>query len=472
ISRNHLLIYFKNDQLFAQDLGSTNGSFVNASKMLRGKDYAFSNVVPITLGRNVQIVLLDGGQVEEEAGADLSGFVDDSTDYSEGGMTTTRQIKPMRGGGDDVGVKSPNMDLINQTISDAEKLIPDIEYEDVYENAKDQTEADSAKNGNKRRPVNPKKKSKEKQPAVSVRSLITLFVVCFSCASVLFYTFVYEEPFIPVEANDVDPIYDAEEIRKKIKEKEDLKRKAELNLTPEKLLEEKNEAIGFLQGDRCITDWDKKFCDIFNQGVVKPRGFNEGVTVMGNKVYVIADVRAQLDMFTKEFRYSDQEKKDLSKYVKGAYSRDKYNIWEFKKTLIFKKLNNLLKARLLAFYELYRQDYTSLMESSGFLDEIMVIIYIEKEGRFEYLGHIQYKLKYLRELDRDKLILPLKYAGLSGVTNEISKTIKYFERDFPKPIKPAPEPESKKSPLEDLKNINKQKEKSRIKDANLDNNAL
>lgn len=58
VSRKHLLIIAKDDEFFVVDQGSTNGSFVDESRLVPGQRTEFNSFFPIKLGHAVTVALL------------------------------------------------------------------------------------------------------------------------------------------------------------------------------------------------------------------------------------------------------------------------------------------------------------------------------------------------------------------------------------------------------------------------------
>ena len=58
VSRKHLLIIGKDDQFFVVDQGSTNGSYVDESRLVPGQRSEFNSFFPIRLGHAVTVALL------------------------------------------------------------------------------------------------------------------------------------------------------------------------------------------------------------------------------------------------------------------------------------------------------------------------------------------------------------------------------------------------------------------------------
>lgn len=58
VSRKHLLIIAKDDQFFVVDQGSTNGSYVDESRLVPGQRSEFNSFFPVKLGHAVTVALL------------------------------------------------------------------------------------------------------------------------------------------------------------------------------------------------------------------------------------------------------------------------------------------------------------------------------------------------------------------------------------------------------------------------------
>ena len=59
VSRKHLLVCEVNGDFFVEDLGSTNGTFLNGEKIQKGELVRFNSFFPVQLGESVQLFLLD-----------------------------------------------------------------------------------------------------------------------------------------------------------------------------------------------------------------------------------------------------------------------------------------------------------------------------------------------------------------------------------------------------------------------------
>lgn len=70
ISRKHLIISSEDDNYFAIDQGSTNGSYVNEERLVPGRRVEFTSFFPVRLGSNVLVSLLS-----DEDASDL-GFME------------------------------------------------------------------------------------------------------------------------------------------------------------------------------------------------------------------------------------------------------------------------------------------------------------------------------------------------------------------------------------------------------------
>lgn len=59
VSRKHLLVCEVNGDVFIEDLGSTNGTFLNGEKIQKGELVRFNSFFPIQLGESAQLFLMD-----------------------------------------------------------------------------------------------------------------------------------------------------------------------------------------------------------------------------------------------------------------------------------------------------------------------------------------------------------------------------------------------------------------------------
>ncbi|MBX3083527.1 MAG: FHA domain-containing protein [Anaerolineae bacterium] len=67
VSRTHLILHYQNNRLFATDLGSANGTFINGQRLIPDQSYEVHDRDELILGRlgvNVRISLNDDGSAE------------------------------------------------------------------------------------------------------------------------------------------------------------------------------------------------------------------------------------------------------------------------------------------------------------------------------------------------------------------------------------------------------------------------
>lgn len=65
VSRKHLLVFVKDNQVFLKDLGSKNGTFVNGKKLPPNQDYMYVEGNPITLGKSKAIFRINAERQED-----------------------------------------------------------------------------------------------------------------------------------------------------------------------------------------------------------------------------------------------------------------------------------------------------------------------------------------------------------------------------------------------------------------------
>lgn len=66
VSRKHLMVFIKNNQIFLKDLGSKNGTFVNGKKIPANQEYMYVEGNPITLGKSRAIFRINAERNEPE----------------------------------------------------------------------------------------------------------------------------------------------------------------------------------------------------------------------------------------------------------------------------------------------------------------------------------------------------------------------------------------------------------------------
>jgi len=375
ISRQHMKIYSRNGDYFCQDLGSTNGSYINDDKLEPNTETAFTSFFPIRLGFDVFVNLLD-----EVDPTDMLKFPDPAISNSTVSKTEV----------DNSSTKKP----VNNRAS-------------TSSNSKNENVGNSKKNQ-----ANRNQGDKKKAESKSYKN--KFLIICIAIAAYVYFVVLKksEPEDIPVQAEvkqEIAPASPAVEPPKPTIKK--------FQLSPEEELLVKNSVAV----QKCMVSEESDLCKNF--GFLRQRSFPEGVISKPTAFIVVFDVLKTLEVFKKRYKYTPKEAEEVVAYVKRNFGRAADKL-QFKMTLSLNEVPEANVPKLLAVFEFLYLGVNKINPQKFEGKPLILIPIINDKNNYKVIGYFKPELEKLRSISNEKLHFALKLAGITGV-------FKDFDEYFP-----------------------------------------
>jgi hypothetical protein len=375
ISRQHMKIYSRSGDYFCQDLGSTNGSFINDDKLEPNTEVAFTSFFPIRLGFDVFVNLQDE-------------------------VDTSSAIK----------FPDPVVNKSSSTKSEVETGLKKSASSSASSSSASKSETIDAKRGvRSKRAIEPKTK-------VMSKSHKNKFIYLLVGGALYFYFVVLkspppEEPAVaestPATAAPA-PAAPAPVAAAPVKA---------FQLSPEEEVLIKNSVAV----QKCMTSDEVDLCKNFN--FLRQRSFPEGVLSKPNAFIVVFDALKTLDVFKTRYKYTPKEAENVVAYVRQNFGRAADKL-QFKMTYSLNAVPEAKIPKVLAVFEYLYLSVNRIDPAKLAGKSLIMIPIISENNNYKVIGYFKPDLEKLRNMPSEELHFNLKMAGITGV-------FKGFDELFP-----------------------------------------
>jgi hypothetical protein len=361
ISRQHMKIYSRNGDYFCQDLGSTNGSFINDDKLEPNTEVAFTSFFPIRLGFDVFVNLLD-----DVDPSDMLKFPDPAI--------PAKAKEPTSSKNQDSAKKFSNSTQSNKI--------------EVVSNKP------RAKRAVKEVPTK----------AMNSSTKRNFIIILMGVSAYIYFTMIHktEEPVV-AEA----PVAVEKPVEKTPAPLVKAKPKA-FELTAEDEILIKNSVAM----QKCLASDEQDLCNKFK--LMRERNYPEGVLIKPTAIIYVFNAIKSLEIFRNKYKYTKAEAKELTDYALKSLGPDARKL-NFKMTYNLKPVPDEKVPKILAVFE-FLYSGAILIDPKVYQDKsIMFVPVTEENGQYRVVGFFKPNMERLRKMQMKDLHRATKYAGITGL---------------------------------------------------------